>query len=342
MKTRFTLFLILISFQLISQNEIIKYYKHLIFRETPYSEVKGRIEIPVERTKNENYYKLTYDSKNRLTSIQYLFKNKQIKRMRAGLMDGFRNVFSKTLIRYEGNLEIRTFYDALGNQCYNSMNVFKEVYEYNNKGKKSNVKFYNDKGKLTNSTWNIAEYIWNHENNFDVVEKRKNKKGEYVTMRPYYYFLTTLYKYSKEGILISMNHINDKGELINDFDDEKGIAIDKAEYDKDFNLIGFRFYNAKKEAVIGSFLESAGGKITYDKNGNCVKYATINKKGELMLGRDKAYDLYKFDSFGNNIELGHYGLKDQPVEYRGYTKIKFIYDKKNPEKKGKIKRVFFK
>jgi len=336
MKRILLLFLILVTMQVAGQNQYTKYYKHLVFRETPYAQVRGRIEISRERTKNENHYKFTFNDKNKPILIEYLYGDKQISRKRAGIMDGFRNIYSKTVMSYQENLEIRTFYDTKGMQCKNGMNVFKEVYEYNNEGKRIGVKFYDRDNKLTNNTWNIAEYIWKPVGKYNMIEKRKNVKGEYVNMRPYYHFMTTLYKYTKDGMLISMNHIDESHNLINDFDNEYGISMDKAEYDNNLNLIGFKFYNTKKEHTIGSFLKSAGGKIEYDTNGNCINYATINLDGRLMISRGKAYDVYKFDTFGNNIEVAHYGLNQQPVEFRGYSKINFIYDTKNPSKKRKV------
>lgn len=324
------------AFNSTKNNEYCKYYKHLVFRETPYAPVKGRVEISKERSKNENHYKLTFNKENRLILIEYLYGDKQINRKRAGIMDGFRNIHSKTVIQYQENLEIRTFFNSNGRRCNNGMNVFKEVYEYNKYGRRIGVKFYNENNQLTNNTWNIAEYIWEHVGENDVIEKRKNNNDEYVTMRPYYHFYTTLYSYSKKGLLISMSHINKDKSLVNDRVDTYGIAIDKPTYDKECNLIGFKFYNAKNEPTVGSFLKSAGGKIEYDSNGNCIKYTTVNLNGKRMLSRGKAYDVYKFDVFGNMVEITHFDMYDKPVKYRGNSKIKIIYDAKDLSIKGKI------
>jgi len=338
MKQIILLVVLSMSLQLVGQEMNHKYYKHLVFRESPYAAIKGRITISKERACKENHYKLSYNQVYKLVLVEYLFRNKQISRRRAGIMDGFRNIHSKTEISYQDNLEIRKFYNSDGVRCNNMMNVYKEVYTYDNNGKKIGVKFYDKNNNPINNTWNISEYIWQPIHKYDVIEKRKNVKGDYVTMRPYYHFVTTLYRFTKDGLLQSMRHIDENSNLINDFNDEKGIAIDKAQYDADLNLISFKFYNANNIATVGSFLDCAGGEITYDKNGNCIQYATIGLDGTLMLSRDKAYDVYKFDDFGNAIEMSHYGLEHEPVEYRGYNKTKFIYDAENPSKNGKIKR----
>jgi hypothetical protein len=338
MKHLFFILAIVSTLNSTAQNLNHKYYKHLVFRETPYSPTKGRQPITEVNAKTENHYQLTYDESNRLVLIKYGFGDKQISRTRAGILDGFRNVYSKTIITYKDNTETWTFYDAKGIQRNNMMNTYKEVYQLNAQGKRIGLKHYDKEGNLTNNNWNIAEYSWQHKNDYDVIEQRKNAVGDYVTMRPYYHFMTTLYKYSKDELLISMNHVDENNNSINDYNDKTGIAIDQATYDNDLNLIGFKFYNADNEATIGSFLESAGGKIEYDDNGNCIKYSTINLNDAAMLSRGKAYDIYTFDDYGNNIEVSYYGLNNELIEYRGYSKIKNIYDSEDPSKYVSTKR----
>lgn len=331
MKIIYSILLIVTSFLIQAQNKNVKvaYFKHLVFRETPYSFTQGRIPISAKRSKKENHYKLSYNSKNQLVLIEYRFGNVLINRRRTGIMDGFRNIASKTKIDYLNGKEIRTFYDINGVQSRNEMNVYKEVYEYNKNGERVGVKFYDEQNKMINNTWNIAEYIWTSNNDNSIIEKRKNTKGYFVTMRPYYKFMTTQYKYTDKILLISMTHIDENNKLIND---NTGVAIDKAAYDKNLNLIGFKFYNAKNEPVVGSFLKSAGGKIDYDINGNCIKYSTLNLQNKLMLSRNKAYDVYQFDTYGNLIEISSYDTNDKVLKLRNVLKTKFIYDKNNPIK----------
>lgn len=325
------LFFILFSYNSQAHNETLStaYYKHLVFRETPFSQTQGRVPISKERSEKENHYKLSYNANNKLVLIEYRCGDVLINRRRAGIMDGFRNIATKTKIEYIEFKEIRTFYDEDGVQGNNPMNVYKEVYEYNTSGERIGTAFYDKDDKLTNNSWNIASYTWKHQGDNTILEKRNNNAGEYVTMRPYYKFMTTIYKFANDGILISMNHIDDNANLI---EDESGVAIDKAVYDSDLNLIGFNFFNAKNEPVIGSFLKSAGGKIEYDEHGNCIKYATINIDNKLMMSRKKAYDVYQFDAAGNVVEISSYDTNDEVVKSRNVLKTKFIYNSKKPFK----------
>ncbi|MDD7916051.1 hypothetical protein [Polaribacter ponticola] len=321
--------LVFLSCSLFTEAQTVKYFKHLIFRETPYSETKGRIPLTEEETKNVNHFKLNYDAQNRLILIEYQYNKNLIDLSRSGLLDGKRALASKTEITYAENTETRLFFDVDNKQTTNGMGVFKEVYTYNKKGKRVGLKYYNKNDEPINNSWNIFEYTWKHIDNNSVLETRKDKNGVNVTMRPYYKFHNVLYKFNDKGLLLSMNNVDKRLKLIND---ETGIATDKATYDENNNLINFKFFNAENKPSVGSFLGTAGGFATYDKNGNCLKYATIGLDGNYKVDKrsNDAYSKYKFDSIGNLIERSNYDINNKIQKRRGVVSVKYIYDKDNP------------
>ncbi len=328
MKFILIIFSLLLSSQF-TQAQTQKYYKHLIFRETPYSKTKGRIPLNQEEVKNENYFNLSYDSSNRLIQIEYLYQNKLIELNRSGVLDGKRALSSKTQIQYYNNKEIRSFFDTNNKPTTNGMGVFKEVYFYNNKGKRTSVKFYDKDDNPINNSWGIFEYEWDFVGKNDVLEKRKNIKGDYVPMRPYYKFYNVLYKFDDNEILISMNNVDEELNLIND---ETGIAVDKATFDENNNLINFRFFNKENKPAIGSFFGTAGGFATYDDKGNCLKYATIGLDGNFMVDKrnSTAYSKYKFDRFGNLIFRANYDINNKVLKRKEVANVQYIYDESNP------------
>ncbi len=326
----FLLAIVFLSCSLFTEAQTIKYFKHLVFRETPYSKTEGRITLSEDKSKNTNHFKLSYDTSNRLILIEYLYKNNLIDLNRSGILDGKRALASKTKIKYIGNEEVRTFFSVEDESTINGMGVFKEVYSYNKKGKRIGLKFYNKNDEPINNSWNIFEYTWKHINNNSVLETRKDVNGVNVTMRPYYKFHNVLYKYNDNGTLLSMNNVDSKMKLVND---DTGIAIDKAIFDKDNNLVSFKFFNAENKPAVGSFLGTAGGFATYDDNGNCLKYATVGLDGNYKVDKrsNDAYSKYKFDSIGNLIERSNYDIDNKIHKRRGITSVKYIYDKDNPE-----------
>ncbi|WP_420573478.1 S41 family peptidase [Kordia sp.] len=315
--------------QLMAQSVTSKYYKHLIFRETPYSKTEGRIQLTKNESKNTNHFKLDYDVSNRLILIEYLYKDNLIELNRSGILDGKRALASKTKIEYKTNLEIRTFYDVENKATTNGMGVYKEVYSYDKKGKRISLKFYDKNDEPINNSWGIFQYKWKHIDNKSILETRRNIGGINVSMRPYYKFYNVLYKFNDNGILLSMNNVDEKLKLIND---ESGIATDKAVYDEYHNLVSFKFYNAENKPVIGSFLGTAGGFVTYDDSGNCLKYATIDLDGNFKVDKrsNSAYSKYKFDRSGNLIERSNYDINNKILTRRGVTLVKYIYNQENP------------
>ncbi|EDM43349.1 hypothetical protein SCB49_01302 [unidentified eubacterium SCB49] len=312
-----------------TEAQTTKYFKHLVFRETPFSETKGRIPLTEKEVLNVNYFKLDYDSINRLILVEYKYNQNLIELNRSGILDGKRALASKTQIIYDENTETRLFFDVDNKPTTNGMGVFKEVYSYNKKGKRVGLKFYDKNDEPINNSWNVSEYTWKHINNNAVLETRKDVKGANVTMRPYYKFYNVLYKFNDKGLLLSMNNVDHELKLIND---ETGIAIDKATYDKNNNLINFKFFNAENEPEVGSFLGTAGGFATYDKNGNCLKYATVGLDGNYQVDKrsNDAYSKYKFDSIGNLIERSNYDIGNKIQIRNGVTSVKYIYNQDNP------------
>ncbi len=321
--------IVLLSCSLFAKAQTTKYFKHLVFRETPFSETEGRIPLTEAEVKNVNHFKLDYDVQNRLISVEYKYNQNLIDLNRSGILDGKRALASKTKIDYSKNTETRIFFDVDNKPASNGMGVFKEVYSYNKKGKRIALKFYNKNDEPINNSWNIFEYTWKHINDNSVLETRKDVNGVNVTMRPYYKFHNVLYKFNDKGLLLSMNNVDKKLKLIND---ETGIAIDKATYDKNNNLINFKFFNTEKKPAVGSFLGTAGGFATYDKNGNCLKYATVGLDGNFKISKrsNDAYSKYKFDSIGNLIERSYYDTNGSILKKRGVTSVKYIYNQDNP------------
>ncbi|SEK45308.1 Peptidase family S41 [Aquimarina amphilecti] len=326
---RILLTIVLLLFGLLVKAQSTKYFKHLIFRETPYSKTEGRIPLTEEEAQKGNHFKLDYDSLNRLILVEYIYSKNLIDINRSGILDGKRALAPKTKIVYTKNTETRLFFDVDNQPTRNGMGVFKEVYSYNKKGQRIDLKFYDNNDKPINNSWNIYNYTWKHIKNNSVLEKRKDVNGASVSMRPYYKFYNVLYKFNKNRILLSMKNVDNNMKLIND---DTGIAIDKAIYDKDNNLVSFKFFNAENKAVVGSFLGTAGGFATYDKNGNCLKYATVGLDGNYMINKrsNDAYSRYKFDSIGNLIKRSNYDVNSRILKKRGVTSVEYIYNTKNP------------
>jgi len=309
------------------------YFKHLVFRETPYAPIQGRNPVTKEMAKKENHYKFTYNRSDQLIKLEYKIGKQAISPLRAGMMDGSADVAPITVIKYEGNLEIRHFFDEQGNTSTNGMNVHKAVYEYNDEGERVGLKYYDKDNKLIDNAWNICEYVWEKMDDHKVLEKRKNTADEYAPIRPYYQMMNVIYKYHPNGMLASMSNVDDTGNLI---EEETGVAVDEPVYNEKLELTSFKFYDAKENNVVGSFLGSAGGTIKYDDKGSDIEYIKTDLKGNPILGTGVWASIKNlYDEFGSLTERSFYDEKGKPVAEtdpsieKPFTKIEFIYNKEN-------------
>lgn len=319
-----------------------KHYKHLIFRETPYSSTKGRNPISEEMAMGENHFKLTYDDADRLVKTEYRRGNQLLSPMRAGMYDAMYNLAPSVHIKYSGNLEIRHFFDEEGNQIANQMNVYKTVYEYNDAGERIGVKYFDKDDNPMNNAWGIFEYTWKKVSEHSVLEQRKNVDGTLIPIRPNYMFMDVLYTYDESGMLLSMKNLDASGELV---EEKTGIAIDAPVYDEHFQLTEFKFYNKNEEHVVGSFIPCATGAIEYDAKGNAIKIVNMDVAGKPMLSaRQFAITECDFDNYGTLIKIRHYDEKGRPAKISSprvekiFSTVQFIYDENNPALKPE--RVF--
>ena len=76
-----TITLAIIGFGLISCNqtqknsdtdENVKHYRHILFSETVFDDIRGTYQLTAEEAGSINNYKFTYDDQGRLTSVEFV------------------------------------------------------------------------------------------------------------------------------------------------------------------------------------------------------------------------------------------------------------------------------
>ena len=90
--------------------ETIKYYRNLVFRESPIEDYRGRYEIDAETAKDVIHFRFRYDDKNRLVEVSRRVGNTLTES--DGSFPGFFWWAPKVEIDYAAGKEIRWFSDA--------------------------------------------------------------------------------------------------------------------------------------------------------------------------------------------------------------------------------------
>lgn len=284
-------------------NTTESYYRHLMFRESPYSEYKGI--YPLDNNSNPEFahYEFTHDEQGRITQIAY--KNGEDLIHNNLVWDSFIWFAPKVKIQYEQYQEIHTYYNSRDEQIAAHGNVYRAIYELDKNGKRISLTFYDQEGKASESQWNINRYQWHTTNEGFVREKRFNLNNEQQRFRPNLEFYEVQLEYDDEGKLEFMRNLGLEGKLTNN---TSGAAVDRVTYDLDGNFIRWQVYDKDDNAVEGNSPMVHLGEHLYDDLGNKIGFRGYDSKGKQIAFSWGTYEeKRRYDEFGNTIEHFGYG-----------------------------------
>ncbi|MEW6990562.1 nuclear transport factor 2 family protein [Colwelliaceae bacterium 6441] len=204
-------------------------YNHV----SPHVPLKGIIPLTQAQAKNRPHFIFNVNKHGKITSIVDNSYN-VVKRHHIASFGAF-----KTLIEYDGDKEVRTFFDINNQPMANIKGVFKEVYLYDNQHFKKQLNFFDKNDKPVESNWNIHEYQWRKHDNF-VIEKRVNLKGEQQPLSPYFAFDTTKIEYDQAGNPFKHFNVNEQLNVVNN---KTGVAYYQDKYDSNGLHTRFSYFD---------------------------------------------------------------------------------------------------
>jgi hypothetical protein len=206
-------------------------------------------------------------------------------------------------ITYEASTETHTYYDIQGNRIAAHGNVFTAVYELNNNKQRVALRFYDQQGNASESEWNIHRYEWRHSQD-KVYEKRFNLNDEQQPLRPEFAFYEVELEYDRDGKLAFIRNLGLTGEPTNN---ETGAGIDRITYDHNGNFIRWQVYDKEGRPVEGNRPMVHLGEHLYDADGNKVGLRGFDRFGKRIPFSWGVYEhVHRFNQFGNMIENAMY------------------------------------
>lgn len=295
-----------------------EYYRHLVFRETPYSDTRGNHPIDKSTAQHEAHYRFVYDAQNRVVEVSHRIGNNLI--ADNGNWDTFIWFSPKMTVEYTENKEIRHFYNVANQRIEAHGKMYKAVFQLDNQGRRTSVTFYDKDNKPSENAWGIHTYQWTQAQNKTVIEKRFNLKNESTTMRPNLTFHTIRLEFGEDDLLDFIYHIDEDGNLINN---TMKAAIDRIVYDQEENFSRWMVFDKDKKPVEGNAPEFAIGEHLYDARGNKVGLRGFDVEGRLKaFPNGIASEVHVFDEFNNPIESKFYDISNNLLQH-----IKRIYCK---------------
>jgi hypothetical protein len=258
----------------------VRYYRHLEFNhDSPHVSYAGVYEITVEQAKTVEHYEFVYGTDGRLAEIRN-FSSEQWRNHPLTHLGAFRTAYT-----YEGDREVRRFYDRDGKRVQNLRKVYEEVYSYDKSGFKCGLEFHDLAGKPMESNWGIARYAWEKKGDM-VIERRYDLKGNLAPLSPFFQFHISGLKYDRLGHFERHYNLNDKLEVVNsDF----GVACYQDTVAANGNLVGL-VYLDKDGKIVPSPWQFAIVHQTYDKDGNVIAEEMDDRDGVFLWRSTFAYD----------------------------------------------------
>ncbi len=289
------LFLICQTFTVAAES---RFFRHLKFRETPYSEYQGIYPIDKKQAKKTAHYRFEYDEKNRVTSIAHMIGDRIIKDN--GNWDTFIWFAPKVQISYLAGKEIHQYFDSNNQRISAHGDVYTATFELDAKGRRQKLVFNNVDQQASENAWGIHQYQWQHVNNRQIIEKRYNLKNEQMPIRPVLHFYETHMTFDHLGQLQLMKNYGLNGEPSNN---ESGAGIDRIFYDLNGNFQRWHVFDKDGVPVEGNRPMVHIGEHLYDQHGNKIGMRGFDTQGMPMRFSWGDFLIKKsYDKFGNQIE----------------------------------------
>lgn len=316
----YLLLLLMITFLGIDSSYAQKteYYRHLVFRETPFSDIRGIHPIDAATAEKETHYRFVYDSQNRLIEVSHRIGDFIINNNNN--WDSFIWFSQKMTIEYTDKEEIRYYYNRLDERIEVHGRMYKAVFDLDEKGNRTALKLFDADGNPSENEWNIHTYQWTLLGDGKIIEKRFNLNGEPQPIRPNFTFYTVRMEFGDDDLLDFVYHIDENGELINN---SMKAAMDRIVYDQEGNFSRWMVFDKDLKPVEGNAPEFAIGEHLYDARGNKVEL-----RGFDVIGKPKAMPsgvarvLKSYDQFNNQTEVKVLDLAGNILQHvvREYSK----------------------
>lgn len=286
--------------------EKVQHFRSLLFSETPWDQIRGNYKITSEQAKTINNFKFTYNDDEKLVRVEF---------GRGDSLLAYSNLgAARVEIKYEGNKEIRHYFDKNGNPKTISKNVFKSVYEYNESGFKTGLKFYGEDGQPVENRNNIAYYTWSKTPVGMVKENRFNLADEEVVLNQFCPFYELRFSYDENGYVTKM--ANYEKDALYDCTAENcgniGVSYFLFKNDENGGLLEFSVHNTKGQL---SNLYWGWAKFTQvlDENGYVTEFVRYDQDDEFVGGKMVPITKYAYDESGSVIEERYFDKDRQPL-----------------------------
>lgn len=251
------------------------YFRHLTFRETPYSPYRGIHPIDKKTAQTTAHYRFDYDKQGRVTAIAHMIGDQIINDN--GNWDTFIWFAPKVIITYQGDQEIHQYHNSRDERITAHGDVYQANYQTNPQGQRITLTFTNADNQPSENAWGIHRYQWQHTGERQIIEKRFDLAGQQKSIRPEFHFFETHMTFNHRGLIEVMKNHGTEGKPSNN---DSGAGIDRIFYDLAGNFQRWHVYDKDGKPVNGNRPMVHIGEHLYDSQGNKIGMRGFDTQGK--------------------------------------------------------------
>jgi len=298
----------------------VKYYRGVLFSETPWDNEKGSRELTDEEAKTINNYKFTYNESKQLVSIEYNRNNV--------LLDYSSIGAAKVTYTYEGDKQIKRFFNEKNEPAKNGgASVFE--YTLNESGTRIAMRFLDENNAPIENRNKVHNFKWNKLPDGMIQEVRFNLAGESTVMNEFCPFYELRFTYDENGYVTRMANYqadtlyNCTAENCGDI----GVSYFLFENNKDGDLLNFSVHNTVGQ-LSNLYWGWAKRANVVDANGYVLETTQFDQDNEFLGGKNLPISKSEYDEHGalvKRISLDKdKNIANNPAD--GVAITKYVYD----------------
>ena len=268
----------------------VKYYRQLLFTETPWDTERGSRELTADQAKTINNYQFTYDDSKRLVSVEF---------NRNGILLDYSSMgASKVTYEYNGNLQVKHFFNQ-NNEPIENGGAFTYEYTVDEVGMRVGLRFLDKEGKAVENRNKIHNWVWQKLPDGLLQELRYNLAGDSVVMNPFCPFYELRFNYDSHGYITRMANF-----------DHDTLYNCTAENCGDIGVSYFAFENSDQGDVLSFSVHHTSGRLSnlywgwakrinkVDENGYVTETAMYDQDDEYLGGKNVPVTQSVYDEHG--------------------------------------------
>ena len=298
----------------------VKYYRQLLFSETPWDLERGSRELTTDQAKTINNYKFTFDDNKRLVAVEY---------NRNGVLLDYSSMgAAKVTYEYNGDLQVKHFFNQ-NNEPIENGGAFTYEYTLDPAGMRIGLRFLNKEGNPVENRNKIYNWKWEKLTDGMIRELRYNLAGDSVVMNPFCPFYELRFNYDANGYVTRMANF-----------DHDTLYNCTAENCGDIGVSYFAFENSDKGDVLTFSVHHTSGKLSnlywgwakrvnkVDENGYVVETAMYDQDDEYQGGKNVPVTQSVYDEHGALVKRinmdGNRNIINHPDN--GVAIVEYKYD----------------